>query len=304
MIARDKLKVLIKTVLFCISIFVFLFYLKIALDNLRGIQLDSSILVPIFLSFLIMMIGVLSSSLVFVVLTPGIGVSKGIFCSYYSQIGKYLPGNFAQHLGKFYLASRYDISKKSIGISIALELGISIFVAIIISIFSLILSPELYDSLSGYLVNYAFYIKNEKIIIVFTVFLSIFLVFLFIKVKAGRHSDYLIRIFAALILLTLNFILYGVVINILITQVFNMEGANLLHLVSLFSIAWLAGFVLPGAPGGLGIREFIITILFSPIISYENSVFLGIIMRILSISSDLTSFWLACFIPSIKMRLI
>jgi uncharacterized membrane protein YbhN (UPF0104 family) len=57
-----------------------------------------------------------------------------------------------------------------------------------------------------------------------------------------------------------------------------------------FAAAWLAGFVVPGASGGIGVREAVFLILVEPTIGSANGVFVAVAMRVITTLGDLVFF--------------
>lgn len=78
-----------------------------------------------------------------------------------------------------------------------------------------------------------------------------------------------------------------------------LVGKGLEHLVlliGLFSVAWLAGFVVPGAPGGIGVREALLVASLTPLYGEPAAVALTILSRIAFIVGDGLAFlvgWVA-----------
>ena len=58
------------------------------------------------------------------------------------------------------------------------------------------------------------------------------------------------------------------------------------YVVSLFTITWLGMFIIPGAPGGIGIREFIVIALLSPIYGPDDPTIGILIFRVVTVLGD------------------
>ena len=59
-----------------------------------------------------------------------------------------------------------------------------------------------------------------------------------------------------------------------------------LYVIALFTITWLGMFVIPGAPGGIGVREFIVITLLSPIYGPDDPTIGIIIFRVITVLGD------------------
>ena len=91
---------------------------------------------------------------------------------------------------------------------------------------------------------------------------------------------------AVSVLLTVCFFILGVVLQLQAIWFFQVEQAPLLPLTFLFAAAWLVGYVVPGAPGGLGVREAMMLVLLTPVVGAGAAVGLGISMRLVTLAGD------------------
>ena len=57
------------------------------------------------------------------------------------------------------------------------------------------------------------------------------------------------------------------------------------HLALLFSVAWIIGYVVPGSPGGMGVRAMML-LLFTPVIGAGATLGISVTMRVTSILGD------------------
>ena len=95
---------------------------------------------------------------------------------------------------------------------------------------------------------------------------------------------------AVLLIYALAFLITGAIIGLLLRAFYNVETANLLFHTGLFSLAWLVGFVTPGAPAGLGIRDAILVTGLSAVYGAGIAIGLTILLRIITIAGDGLSF--------------
>ena len=61
-------------------------------------------------------------------------------------------------------------------------------------------------------------------------------------------------------------------------------------IISGYVIAWVLGFVVPGAPGGIGVRELVITLLLSGVMGEGLVVTLSITHRLITIIGDFLAY--------------
>lgn len=67
-----------------------------------------------------------------------------------------------------------------------------------------------------------------------------------------------------------------------------MGDAEIIPLVSIFAAAWLAGFVTPGAPAGIGLREGILIASLSPMIGAGSAITAALLHRLVTALVDAT----------------
>ena len=67
-----------------------------------------------------------------------------------------------------------------------------------------------------------------------------------------------------------------------------------------FAIAWLVGFIIPGVPGGIGVREAILILYLENIINSQNILEAVVIHRFISVIADLIAYIISIIIFNIK----
>jgi uncharacterized membrane protein YbhN (UPF0104 family) len=88
----------------------------------------------------------------------------------------------------------------------------------------------------------------------------------------------------------LQWALVGLGIWCLIYSVTPTEYVNLLQIVGIFAISWVIGFIILITPSGIGVRESVLIILLSSIISIELAAIISILSRILFTLGELLHF--------------
>jgi len=81
-----------------------------------------------------------------------------------------------------------------------------------------------------------------------------------------------------------------VAIALLLVAIQIIPPPQLLLILSLYLIAWVVGFLLPGAPGGLGARESAFLLLAGPHIGTEHLLLFALLARLINIGGDLLCF--------------
>lgn len=199
-----------------------------------------------------------------------------------TNLSKYIPGNVMQFVGRNLLAKEYDIPQDTVALSTMYEIGLLGLIGGSI----ILLSGQLkiiIDIIS---------LKYFLLIIVVVGILGICCLFFKLNDKVNtylRNVNYrniglcikkvAIYYMTGLILMGLSF-----VIVLYTFHSGEIKLSNIFIFVGAFIVAWFIGFITPGVPGGIGVREAILMI-------YLGSLFTSIyIMEIVAIHRAITIF--------------
>ncbi|MFI5251624.1 MAG: lysylphosphatidylglycerol synthase domain-containing protein [Bacteroidota bacterium] len=212
-----------------------------------------------------------------------------------SQIGKYIPGNIFQYVGRAKIGGAYGITTDASIISMGMETMIAIITAMIVFVSGWnIMNPALYDTgIFSFLLSAKVWILGGGVLIVgfLLIFFSGKVRELFLKYKPYLKARPIIV--AALADLVFFFAVGIIIAGMRYTIL--PDGPNLSwnQFASGFAISWILGFIVPGAPGGIGIREVVFVSLFGPQIGDGIAVSLALLLRIITTLSDLWNFLIA-----------
>ncbi len=211
-----------------------------------------------------------------------------------SNIYKYVPGNVFQYVGRNKLAVDMNISHVDVACATILDILFCVFWTGIIAM------VLLRGSIAGLLEKY-----GEKFLIVgIAGVLLIAAVFIFVRIKFGdKLKEYISRyskafekgnrksavagIFYYLASNSVQAAGYFMCLLLIVGDTSNF--GELTVLTGAFMFAWIIGFVTPGAPGGIGIREGVM-IFVSGAAHQERIVLFVLVMRLASVFADLAAF--------------
>jgi len=205
-----------------------------------------------------------------------------------SQFGKYLPGNVGHHVGRVMLAKNSGLSNGSIAITMILELLIVIFAACATALLAFSLDNTI-------LLSSLLDIPTLDEIIAFFLIATILLTYLFshkpfiLKRLYSLYNVTHIRLpylLSCLLLYIANFLIHGGILYLLMSLFASGGGSDFWILTGVFSIAWLVGFITPGAPAGLGIREVILVSALDPIYGPGVALSLTVSSRVITTIGD------------------
>jgi uncharacterized membrane protein YbhN (UPF0104 family) len=205
-----------------------------------------------------------------------------------SQIAKYIPGNF------FQLPSRHVMGAQ-VGFNHPAQIGAAIY-----EIIGLIASAGMIASIGFSIETYfgnSIALALKVIILFILIFLTsqFFMSYFNIGRKLGfpnrSISDGMKHFLPVWAFYLVFFVLAGVIFwGIVGTTTGLWLDVPIQSLVSIFAISWLTGFLTPGAPAGIGVREATIILILSGFIGEPSAVLVAIISRLIVTVGDLV-FW-------------
>jgi hypothetical protein len=207
-----------------------------------------------------------------------------------SQIGKYLPGNVGQHVGRILLVQRSGIATGHAVMSLALEsillLGAAAFCCL-----------AAYDLLLQAASSHTQAIERNLSIVAGVGLLALLLA-LAIRWSRQKLVHFAHRwlvlfslrnfgLYARILLLqAISFGVGAVALWLAIQAVSPIPLAAPASIVGVYSIAWLLGFIVPGAPAGLGIREALLVAGLSTLYGAEPAVLGTALFRLVTLLGD------------------
>ena len=211
-----------------------------------------------------------------------------------SQFGKYLPGNVGQHLGRIHMA-------REIGIPISVTLSTMLYEIVLgISIGAGLALLSLVFFIDGHVLGLRFGWAQLGLMVLFLTFLFWFGIFflskfmpaltkrLSVKYKIIAHPP--TTHIAVMLLFFISFFITGLILKLQALWFFNVGTASVFELTCLFSIAWIAGYLVPGAPAGLGVREAMMVLVLSPVLGAGAAVGLSLTFRLTTTLADAVAF--------------
>lgn len=210
-----------------------------------------------------------------------------------SNIGKYLPGNVMHFVGRNMLGIKYNIEQKKIVITTIIELLL------------IVVASLLYILLFGreYIYTVTIFVQTQYKNLLGSILILVFIAFMCMIWIITRYKkvifEYVKKIDFKFIIKTLvkEVIIFGisaltylfVIVSVLNDRIYYDQ---LMIILVVYIISWLVGFILPGAPGGMGVREAILTLLLKNIISQDIILVSVVIHRCLTIIADFMAFLL------------
>lgn len=201
-----------------------------------------------------------------------IGIKIGLV----AQIGKYLPGNVAHYLGRAALASDSGVSIRTSGISTAMELLSALLAAALVACVALAINPA----------PLAFLHARIEDITATTIMTLLSVVTIIGAAYYIMRKGYGMKVFwGPVFYLGISFLLSGWSFSLILGAVGIKISAA--AVISVFVLAWTLGFVVPGAPAGLGVREAILIAFLAPWATNGEALICAMLHRVITACIDL-----------------
>ena len=213
-----------------------------------------------------------------------------------AQLAKYIPGNVAHHAGRIALAASHGFTLSRVVFTMILEAGWLIAAAAILATAWLLFMRE----------NLFKYMQEMPTVFQLAVAAALAIAFpllvgwVLLKWRPGPLRKILgdaavntpspSALVNCLLLYVLCFLFMGIASDLLVRGIFGVKESHIFLLTGTFAVAWVAGFLTPGAPAGLGVREAILLHVLGPIYGIGIAVGLAISLRAITTLADVLTF--------------
>ena len=204
-----------------------------------------------------------------------------------ANIGRYIPGNVMHFVQRNLFASGMGISQLQLAMSTVFEVMSYVSVAMCVAL--LTAGDSLQKVLAGYFGDRLPMLGIAAACVAAAVVIALVILRKKIRTALEGHTakelvQTLLKVMG-LKLVTLT--LLGAVMLMLVwyakgSMTFDMAGT----VISTYIVAWVLGFIVPGASGGIGIREMALLLLLGPPLGKSLVLSLAVIHRLITIIGD------------------
>ena len=203
-----------------------------------------------------------------------------------SQLGKYLPGNVGHYVGRLALARRHGVAASTAAASLILEIAATLIAGLAVACagwFAAGIGPQLPGL--------------GRVAVAGAGALALLLI-VPRALELARRRRWLTGLdplgslparvdwAKSLACLGLNFLLFGSAASLLGSGLAPMTPVAWSSYVGLFAAAWVVGFVTPGAPAGLGVRELLLVAGLQPLAGPAVALALALTFRVVTTLGD------------------
>lgn len=208
-----------------------------------------------------------------------------------SQIGKYIPGNVAHLFGRVVIGRRDGVAGSILAASMVLEVAITLGVGLAVAGLLLILQPEAIPNLATDYPEFATQLLPVLFAVLLVIGIGCGAIILKSRMQAlGVQQPSMSELVRPLALHLASFCILGVSLWAAALAIAPDLAPNLMTCTLIFAFAWAAGFIVPGAPGGIGVRDTIIVLVLAVSMGEGSGLAVALLHRGISILGDLGTF--------------
>jgi hypothetical protein len=296
---QEKIKSLYRWFGLAIGIIALAYFLNSALKQISifptlqwGLEACGSVGATTLLSGLVTLISAYSWILLLRATGEMLTIPKGLVIFTLAQFAKYIPGNVAHHAGRIALARSGGLTFSKVVFSMVIEASWLIVAASVLATAWLFLVVDgSFEYAKG--LPTLFQLAASIAAACLFALLAVWILFYWrpgpLKRILGNGAvsiPSLPVLFTCLFIYVGCFLLMGAAASILAQYLLGAPGSHILLLTGAFAIAWVAGFLAPGAPAGIGVREAVLLKVLSPIYGPGIAVGLTISLRAITMLTD------------------
>lgn len=206
-----------------------------------------------------------------------------------SNIAKYLPGNVMHYISRGVYCSEYNIKPSNIFYVSILEVLLKLITAFIMILF---LSYKQFNKIFE-IVNLNITMNFGYVVICGILMFTILFAFIFHKQHDMKKSliieAKMIRpMLAYAAIFCINAIPF--ICTIYLVSKDKIYDSTTVYVIGVYTMSWLVGYVTPGAPGGIGIKETMLLLLLSPVYGKNLILLVAVITRIINVLGDIFAY--------------
>lgn len=208
-----------------------------------------------------------------------------------AQIGKYIPGNVAHLFGRIAIGRRDGVAGGTLAASMVLEVGITLGVGLSVAGVLVLALPQVIPDLSTQFPQLPSRVIPVAIAALLAVSVGIGGILIRARLRAleaprpspktlGKPLGWHLISFAA----------HGVSLWAATLAIAPDAAPGVINCTLIFAFAWAAGFMMPGAPAGIGVRDSIIVLGLALTVGEGGAVAIALLHRAISVAGDVSAF--------------
>jgi len=205
-----------------------------------------------------------------------------------AQFAKYLPGNVMQHVGRVVFAKRAGWHTERVALSILIENVFALGAGGLMAIGGFMVAGGAFDGGSR-LLTAAGVVTLGWLVVAIGVRLVLANPPPFLQRRLALDSPLQVNSRVLLLYFGVHVASFAVMGGTLAILLWGLAGSwppGIWRVPAGVAVAWIAGYVIPGAPAGLGVREAVLTAFLGPHIETGIVISAALLWRVVSLAAD------------------
>ena len=207
---------------------------------------------------------------------------------------KYVPGNVFQYVGRNQLAADLHISHVDVACATVLEILCSLVAPLVWIL--LLMGKDMVGLIRTYEKNFLLVLGIGVAVLVLAFFLLRW------KFREPLNRKILLRVVGVFLLYVLQYLFSATMYAVPAFLMFDVPQAQMGLFLGTYLFSWVIGFITPGAPGGIGVREAVMVLTCSTFLDTNTIMLYAVTMRIISTFGDVLAFFLGWLLHLIWKR--
>jgi len=213
-----------------------------------------------------------------------------------ANLGKYLPGNIGHYAGRQLFGASLGISQIKMAITTVVEISYISFASLLLILFSSLNRLPLVK-------DYILAIVNLPTLLIVIAVIMVLSIIFYVRFSKETYIDELVALvnsrkfkivlLRALLVSIASSSMFGATYVLIVAAATHVTINDALLIFASFTTSNFIGFITPGVPGGIGVREALLTLMLSPLYSQEIILTTAVLHRFGMILGDVAS-WLIC----------
>lgn len=222
-----------------------------------------------------------------------------------SNLMKYVPGNIFQYVGRNQLAADLKISHVDVACATVLDIVCSMVTPLLLIV--VLMGKNMLELIRTYSTNFLLVLGAGIAVLVLLLLLLRWkfrepLQRYFEKYRKLLNRKILIRVLGVFLLYVAQYIISTAMYAVPAVFLFDVPAEKLGLFLGTYLFSWIIGFITPGAPGGIGIREAVMMLMCGSFLDTDTIMLYAVTMRLISTFGDIVAFLVGLLLDRIWKR--
>lgn len=222
-----------------------------------------------------------------------------------SNLMKYVPGNIFQYVGRNQLAADLKISHVDVACATVLDIVCSMVTPLLLIV--VLMGKNMLELIRTYSTNFLLVLGAGIAVLVLLLLLLRWkfrepLQRYFEKYRKLLNRKILIRVLGVFLLYVVQYIISTAMYAVPAVFLFDVPAEKLGLFLGTYLFSWIIGFITPGAPGGIGIREAVMMLMCGSFLDTDTIMLYAVTMRLISTFGDIVAFLVGLLLDRIWKR--